>query len=466
MYADCENRNQNDSSSINNYHIYVFGMPENSAESILKDDRVQRVFFVETDDGTQCRIQLKSKYSSDAKNIFIEIMDSFDMWSDPHYKGWTPKQVMYTISRDQYMNTSRYVSTVTPYVLRPTSILLTLFFAVFLGAAVSLLQNEKYNRSLADYGALRAIGMTKLQIFYINLFQTLVIDLASLLPAGALSVGAARLIAALLKNTGISFEYFLSAFYGPSLYLSVMIVFVELAVASLIGTLLVCLLARDIEIIDLINRKRVMAVSWVEKSYDRFEKARSAAVYGVLRAIRFRRSVFISGLEVAVMLPLPVIMIYVLLSGKIESAATNPSYWLIFSVSMGLSLTAAIVAAVVAGYHVLGRKKEFAVLRSIGSSKFGVFKIVLSSCITDALVSACTGAVAAAIACNWFINAEATTILTHHAVGIPLAEFLKLALFFSASAAAFTIPTELIGMIISLFGSMGSSISGNLREVE
>ncbi|MDD6799114.1 MAG: ABC transporter permease [Firmicutes bacterium] len=466
MYADCDYRSQRESDSLDNYHIYAYGVPESGAGAIRSDERVQRVFFVNTSDGTQCRIQLKSEYANQAKSFFIELMNSFGLWSDPHYEGWTLKQLYYTIGREQYLNTVRYVSAITPYIARPSSILLTMFFAVFLGAAVSLLQNEKYNRSLADYGALRAIGMTKLQIYFINLFQTLIIDLASLLPAGALSVGAARLIAALLKRAGVSFEYFSSAFYGPSLYLSVLLVFFELTAASLIGTLIVCRLAREIEIIDLINRRRELAVSWVEKSYDRFEKARSAAVYGLLRAIRCRRSVFISGIEVAVMLPLPVIMIYVLLSGKVERAASTPSYWLIFSVSAGLSLTAAVVAAVVAGYHVLGRKKEFAVLRAIGSSKRGIFRIVLPSCITDALVSACTGAVAAAAACNWFINSEAPIVLTHHAVGIPLGQFLRLALFFSASAAAFTIPTELAGMSVSLLRSMGSSISDNLREVE
>ncbi len=471
MYLECESVRRVSEYTPSNYHIKLYYLTMAEAEEIERMEEVDCIYteYVEMNEYGQkgtvlaVRIRLKSAYANQAGSFARSLMSEYDLYELPRYSKYRTDFKMYS---DVY-NYNYYVETTTPYIVRPSTLMIVGLFSLFLGSSVILLFHEKYERSVREYGTLRALGMRRRDIVIINLMETALVEVVSLIPAVGLSVAAFRGFSQLASDieSDVVYQYVSNIPIG-----NIIVVFIAVTIGALAGSAITCALSYERSDIELINAQAQNSISFVEKTDPKIDRANSPGLYTRLYLVRMRKRQLLNAISIAVTLPLPLYFLTLAVQVVSEAAIDSiHSLFVIFIAAM-LVLASSVLTCMTAAYHIMWRKREFSTFRLIGASKRMIFGLVIPEAIITSILCSLPGGITSFYTYDKITFAEAPVVKSWVAVAgmqhYTMASALFLLFFGAAAALVIIILPNLIGTSFTLLRSLKASIIEAIREVE
>lgn len=472
MYMECESIRQISEYTPTNYHIHLYYLTMKEAEEIEHMEEVDCIYtdYVEIREYGQSsstvlevRIRLKQQYADRAGTFARSLMSKYDLYEIPRYSEYRNNLKMY----DDVYNYTYYVATTTPYITRPSTLIIVALFSLFLGSSVILLFQEKYERSVREYGTLRALGMRRRDIVVINLMETALVELISLIPAVLLSLASFRVFSRLASDieTDVTLQYVSNLPIG-----NIIAVFIAVTIGALAGSAITCALSYERSDIELINAQEQCSISFVEKTDPKLDRASSPRIYTRLYLVRMRKRQLLNAVSIAVTLPLPLYFTTLAVETIGEAEILSDYSLFILFIAAMLILASAVLTCATAGYHIMWRKREFSTFRLIGASKRMIFGLVIPEAIITSILCSLPGGLTTFYIYDKIAFAEAPVIKTWIAVEgmqhYTLAGALFLLLFGATAALVIVILPNLIGTSVMLLKSLKSNIIEAIREVE
>lgn len=451
--------------SEENYHFQLYDLTPEEREYVESLPYVFYVKYKHIDDNCgedqilTC-VRVYHEQSAVSLKYARELMDRFDLWSRPHYA----KVPYYIILRDRIANTMYYMLTATPYILYPDTQLILNLFSLFLSAAATLIFQERYKRCYAEFGTLRSLGMTDRDIYKINLLQTAAVQLCALLPASLAVVGFGKVYAKISETLDTMDSQIYLDLLKHIPFANIIYIFIISTLAAAAGTFIVCHSERNRTLMELLGGQKSGAVSFVQKTSSAFERARSAHIYNLLHLVRTRSQALRNMLAVTIMLPLPLFFVCLYSEGitdKNTKHLLTASY--IGAITALLIIADFVLAFTVSAYFIRGRKREFAILRSLGTP---VGELALFA-LPDAAIKYLLSAFAASLS-MFYIYTKYFYSMNYHPdmYGQWVATmFFIIKPLLAASVIAALLP-GILGAAAALVGSAGRNIIKHLRETE
>ncbi len=498
FYLEADWRAQVMPDNPNNYHFTVKDHTDAQRRYIVSQPWVQAWYEEDVNDryGTYQYSQLKIRV--DWENVLSsnalawEIFDHFDLWHsdfyeqsfesvkssiertmraswgfDTHRNGktfeqWLEQNTEQSFLRNYVQNTRFTRLTINSYIIRPEFAMYMGMFSLFLGSTMAILFWEQYRQNLAEFGTMRAYGMKKRQIVFINCIETFVINLAAI-PVSWLITAAVVWIYSLATNHLDDGSVYLTL--GEYLPLGAMaIVALMMLAVALLGCIGICLLYRNYTVMELLRGIEAHRISFVSKTSPRFESANGLAIYDRLYITRTRASFLLGALILAMMLPLPLLFFTIVVNFVGGEPTGGDVLIVIYHIvqTILLFITAITVTFVSTRQAADTRTHEFAVLRALGANR----RRVKITAFTQAVLQSIITTVLAAI---FFINMSDTTQTVS---SLPIARNINFfalilqILLYAIGAAILILPPTLGGVAASLRRFFKRSTIANLRETE
>ncbi len=285
------------------------------------------------------------------------------------FDQWLVHNTKESFIRIEVQNASFCRLTVDSYIIRPEFAMYMQLFACFLGSTMAILFSEQYRQNLSQFGTMRAFGMKKRQIVFINCIETFLINLFAV-PVSWIVTGIVTTLYNLCTKKLNDGTVYLNL--GETLPFGAMIVVALMMVSvSVLGCLAVCMLYNNRTIMELLRGIEKNSVSFVSKTSPRFEKAQNLAIYDRLYLTRTRVSFALNTLVLALMLPLP--LWYFTLCLTMIGQNLSGGEWLIaiYHIVQAVLLfaTSITVTFVAVRQSADSRSHEFAILRAVGCKK-------------------------------------------------------------------------------------------------
>ena len=344
--------------------------------------------------------------------------------------------------------------------MQPGFLFLISLLAMFLAAAVLILQLETYRTNYGEYGCLRAIGFCRAQLFFVNLIENLIVNLLAIPLAVLFTAGILELYFAITAPYAAEAAavYFTVAGFVPVPVLAALAAY--LLGSGLFSTFLVCWFHRKKPVMSLLRREDTFRIPFVAKTSSLFENSRGIGTYCRLYTVRARAMLIRYAAVTALMLPLPM---YYLLYGVIERPTDPvPAIYTAFQVA-AVFITALAVTTGASRMLARSREREFGIIRALGANRGTVRRITYP-------VAALQGAAVLVLVLTVYLTVSGV-FSTGNYVGstegsVPLAKMLSESLLLIFSAAAFVIPSVFSGPAVFLFGFFHRSIITSVRETE
>lgn len=341
-----------------------------------------------------------------------ELLDKFDLWSTPYYEplieagynkqlaqimednvlvspndriktGETASEAALRAAKQIFVmshyckNQSFCRKTINSYIIRPEFFNLMSLIALFLSAAIVILQTENYHHRSREFGSLRTLGMKKRHIVYICSIESLLTSLAAI-PFGTIAALIfVKLYIALFGDLMERNDVYMTLL--DNIPISV-IVFVSilLTLFSLLACIFVAVTNRNRDIVDLIRGQIDLTVSFVAKTSGRFENAKNALIYSSMYTKRTKKNFILSLIIVIIMLPLP--LGFTLLTSELifrnnSGAIPLESIYYGFQTLM-LMITSASVIFTSTKSSTDRRRHEIGVFRSLGLRRSPIRQII------------------------------------------------------------------------------------------
>jgi len=454
-----------------NFHFTLYDLTEEEMEEVAGWFGVQAV-YVEEEPGkvwpksyniqpkTALRVRISMDQAPRTQAIYKDMLDTFELWERPPYEQYNSVEGKQIVQHMRIgINRSFLVDTATPYLMRPATLLMMELFALFLGSAIAILLYERYQRNMPEFGTLRALGFTKGQIAAMNIAQSGLISLLSLPLAVGMALGITTLFKALTADLPGDKSMIALLDYIPAA--GICVAFLTLFVTTLAGSALVCVLLRNVELLDQLRGQTNLQVSFVAKTSERLAQAKTMYFYTILHFFRTRRSSLLYTLAILVMLPLPIV--YGELFGAMGSIPENNAilmsrFYLVQAAMLLLTTIGVCIAS--SAYQMMGRRRELATFRALGCSRWQTLRLVLPEILLQSLL--------ASLICGVVIN-DLMLRFAFAEVSRPAMEvlvfmggiFQYIGISFLAS-----FPFLLLGTFASLHRITSANIIDHLRGVE
>lgn len=508
LYMNANWRNQVMPEKPQNYHFTVKGLTEYEKKQIRAKPYVLACYDVEryvssneTVNDT-LRVRVIWSENNNAIKYAWEIFDELELWEREVYKGSynsTLQSVIYELkktyftdneyflidsnttlrSRAEAIAKQRFVSSKTvrnssycnsimnSYTMQPEFLMLTSLIALFLGGVIMILQSENYRALMPEYGSLRSFGLKKIQLFYINAIQTIAASIAAI-PIGSVAAVITVKIY-LLVNKDILTDDSIYFKLTENIPISVILVMsLILLIVSVLGSILVCRYYRDRSTMQLLKREGSVQVSFVAKTSPRFERARSIGIYSSLQIRRTRTAFILLTAIIAIMMPLPTS--FMMQAGKvlfnsdeISNADTAMGMYFLFQ-SIILFITSVVVIYIAARSRAEDRHGELAILRSLGTNKKQLRRVVYPSVVWQTLIT-----IIPAFAIYSYLTDELTYYPTSNPNRMRHLSLIEFAKIFSSNALGIVLlvaPPLLLGTALSLLRFHRRSVIESIRENE
>lgn len=335
-----------------------------------------------------------------------ELFDIFDLWHSPYYKdsfewsynyglknimtrylcnspddilpnGMTAAESNLEACKTVYIfehsaNRYFYQNTINPPILRPNFITTITFVALFLIAAMAIIQTENYHNRAREFGSLRALGMKKRQIVYICLAENILTSLASI-PVGTIFAFAFVKLYMTLFGKMMAENNIYLTLLGNIPIECIVFVSVELVILASLGCAIVCVLNMKIVVIDLLRDQMNINVSFVSKTSPKFEKSCSSKIYSRLYLGRTRRSLISSIIVTFLMVPLPLSFLAITRSDIVHNAQ-GIAFDAIYDgfQTLILYITTSAIIYVSTKSSIDRRRGEIGILRSLGMRRSSI----------------------------------------------------------------------------------------------
>lgn len=376
------------------------------------------------------------------------------------------RNIAITSTLDDYIINNDYtMRTINGYTMQASFLMRTFLLMLFLGGAILILTLETYRANFREYGALRAIGFRNEHLLYVNLCKNLLVSLAAIPVAAAVTYGAVQLYYLLTAPLRADAKnvYFTIADYIP--VPTLLVLSLCLTVSSLISTVIVYALHRNKTNMSYLRGEDTFTVSFVSKTSPRFESASSILEYCRLYAIRARSTLSRYTVVTAIMMPLPMfyLLVGVSMLGDANSAAGQISAIYTAFQTLAVLITTLCVTHAASRMLAASRNQELGIIRAIGGSKRTVRAVTypiaaVQFCAVLVLSVILFQSVTDGFATNMDVasknNAKALTALASEAL-LPL-----------CSAIFFVLPSAFSGLISFLAGFFKRPIIEAIREVE
>ncbi len=483
-----------------NYHFSFYNLSEADKTYIRRQDWVQATYDLYADVRSEAytnefRVRVTWEHTANAVSLARQVMlqrglferepyaaayqreyerqyqEFLNKWMGmPERNGITVEEASAIntrsyILRSKVNNTSFLMKTQNSYTMQPSFFAFMFMLALFLGAATTILTLETYRSSFCDFGTLRALGMNRMHIFFVNLLESLGVALAAIPAAILLSIGGVQLYYLLSAPYAESAGevYFTIAHYVPIPTLAVICLY--LIGAALLGTLLVCWIYRTKPILSLLRSIGTFTVSFVSKTSSFFEYSRGVGGYSRLYGIRARASLLRFTAVIAIMLPLP--MYYMIaavgLIGTMDSpAAIVQGIYILFQAA-AILITALCVTWSASRMAARSRMTELGIFRALGADRTAVRRITYPIAAAQSMLM-----LVLALGVNLFINGFFSTgnYIDSTAGAVSAAELILQALLYMISAAVFVLPSTYGGLLTFLHSFFRRSIIESIREYE
>ncbi len=366
----------------------------------------------------------------------------------------------------QYVqNTGYTMRTQNGYIMQPGFLSFLFVLALFLGSAILILALEMYRSNFREYGSLRALGLRKEQIFFINLWESLFINAAAIPVAGLGTYGAVRLYYLLTDEYTAQANdvYFTITNYVPMPVLALLALY--LLATALGSTALCCFMYRKSSIMSLLRGENTFKIPFVAKTSPQFETARDIRVYGRLYGVRARATLTRFTLIVAIMLPLPTS--YLMQGVGMLTMLDTPSH-IVEAIYSAFQIAAVLITTLSVTYSASrmlaqSRAGELAVIRALGGSRRHIRLVTYPTAAAQAGVI---------LLLSLFVNAFISKIFsTGNYIGSTegaraISELVSVVIVYAVSTAFFVIPSAFSGLLTFLFGFFRRPIITSIRETE
>ena len=483
-----------------NYHFSFYNLTEADKTYIARQDWVQASYDLYTNDRreeyvNQFRVRVTWEYTANAVTLARKILlergllerepyasayqreyewqyaEFVNKWMGMTERGGITAAEAATVNARSYIlrsmvnNTSFLQKTQNSYTMQPSFFSFLFMLALFLGAATTILTLETYRSAFSDFGTLRALGMDRRHIFYVNLIESLGVALAAIPAAILLSVGAVQLYYVLSAPyvEAAGEVYYTIAHYVPIPTLGVICLY--LIGAALIGTVIVCLIYRTKSILSLLRSMGTFAVSFVSKTSSFFENSVGVGGYSRLYSIRSRASLLRFTAIIAIMLPLPMYYTIVTLSviGSMDTpAAIVQGIYILFQAA-AILITTLCVTLAASRMAARGRVTELGIFRAMGADRAAIRRITYPTAGAQSIAM-----LALAVGVNLFIGGFFSTgnYIDTTAGAVSAGEALLQMFLYAISAAVFVFPSTYGGLLLFLHGFFRRPIIESIREYE
>ncbi len=366
----------------------------------------------------------------------------------------------------QYVQNSSYtMRTQNGYIMQPAFLSFLFVLALFLGAAILILALEMYRANVKEYGCLRALGLKKEQIFFVNLWESLLVNLLAIPIASLATYGAVHLYYLLTdKYTSNANDiYFTIANYIPLTVLSLLSLY--LIVTALGSIALSCFMYRKKGVMSLLRGEDTFHIPFVAKTSPQFENARGIGVYARLYGLRARASLVRFTLIVAIMLPLPTS--YLLQGVSMLTIPDTPSH-IVQAIYSAFQITAVLITTLSVTYSASrmlaqSRAQELSVIRALGGSRQTIRRV------TYPIAAVQAGSI---LVLSLFVNAAISRFFsTGNYIGSTegaraVSELAGVVIVYAVSTAVFVIPSAYSGLLSFLHSFFRKPIITSIRETE
>lgn len=456
-------RDSDDPAQQNRFCVRVTWKHVPDALALARSVMMQRGLFEREPYASRYRLECKYQYDK-----FVE------KWNGRTDDGVTTAKAAAELNarsyilRYQVQNRSFLRKTQNGYLMQPRFFTALLVFALFLGAATTILILESYRSSFSEYGCLRALGLRREQLFYVNLLEVLGVNLAAIPVSVLATAGAVRLYYAITAPYAARAGtiYFTITHYVPVKTLLLLAAY--LILAALGGTLYVCFLYRGKSVMSLLRGEGTFAVSFVSKTSPRFERSRGVGGYARLYGIRARAALLRYTAVTALLLPLPMYYLGIsahLLSffaaGKADAdpASAVEGIYLLFQ-ALSLFATTLCITFAASRISTQSRCRELAVFRALGADRAAVRRVTypLATAQGASILALVLMLAVAIFSDGSYVASREGAKSLHEAAGTLLS--------FWISAAIFVIPSVYGGLSAVLHSFFRRPILASLRETD
>lgn len=349
------------------------------------------------------------------------------------------------------------------YWMQPKFFMILVLFTSFLSAATTVLTLETYRSKFCDFGTLRALGMRRRDIFFVNWITSAIVTLIAIPVAIGVCFGAVQLYKCIVAPFGAAadFTYTIDRFI-PWGTLAVLAVFMILS--ALVGTTVVCMLYRTKTTLSLLRREGTFTVPFVSKTSPAFERSEGVGGYNRLYGRRARSMLLRYSAVTAVLLPLPMYYMFLTVTQLLTLDSASDQITLIYTVFqlVGVMITSMCVAVVAARMFTGSRVGEFAVMRALGADRRAIHQVAYSTAAWQTKVM-----LIFSLVLTWLMNGiTATTYIDSTEGAKSVSEILLLLLGYGGSALLFIVPSVYGGLSTVLHRFFRRPIITAIREKE
>ncbi len=483
-----------------NYHFSFYNLTEADKDYIKKQSWVLAVYDLYTDvndpaRANEFRVRVKWEYNAAAMSLADSVYTARGLEDrEPYASAYAKEYVSQyqVILREWYgadtrgglraetvaaENAHSYVMrffvrhdaylnrVINNYAMQPSFLSFLLLLSLFLGAAILILNLETYRSNFREYGTLRTLGFTKVHIFFVNLWESLFVNLSAIPAAILITAGLVQLYYTLTApfSGEAAAVYFTIAEYVPVPTLGLLAG--NLLGTAVISTAYCCFLYREKSVISLIKNEDSFTVPFVAKTSPLFEKARGIAVYCRLYIRRARAMLIRYTAVLAVMLPLPM---YYLIAGISMLTAVDSPAEKIRTIYISFQIAAVLLTTLAVTYSASrmlahSRVQELSVIRALGGSRKTVRRVTYPVSAAQA---------AALLLLTLLVNACIGTLFsTGYSIGTAEGRRLSFDDLFAiavqaAAAVVFVLPSAFSGLLTFLCGFFRRPIITSLRDTE
>ncbi len=506
LYLNADWRNDVMPLKESNYHFYIQDLDEsekgwiNAQPWCLKVYNEMRYDSEGTLKQNTLRVRVIWSENINALKYAREVFDRFDLWTSPTYvkrynsyyesklalirkeylglpedtmlpHGMTIRQEAENQAKNKLLTedvrNDRYMrAVINTYIIRPEFFTLLTVFALFLSGAMVILISERYRVRMAEFGALRSIGLKKRQLWYINGIDNIISSIVSIPIGIALAAGVVKLYSLVFADILADDSVYLKLEENLPIAATA-IVAVMMAVASLAGCMLVCYLFRERTVMELLKKEGSVRVSWVAKTSPRFEKAKSSAIYETLASRRTKLTFILATAIIVIMMPLP--LAYLIRSVETLTTASGDTsklaegIYYIFQAGV-LFVTSMLVTYISSRSSTERRHGEFGILRSLGMNKRAIRRTAFRRAIKQ-IAFTCVPAVLLFMKVSDTTSYSRTSSINRE-LDVNIPEFLAKVASESAGVALLITPPILLGVALSLLRFGRRSVIESIRDNE
>ena len=300
------------------FEIKLYEMPHNSIAYIESLPYVKSVKSV-TDEinSNTLYIAFNPPHNESANAIFKafdRLIDDINLRQYPYYQTWERdiggfNRNTFKMPYNRWFNAFYIDALLENPMFSPPMLVLMFTSSILMSAVMILVFSLKLKKNINEYAMLRSLGMTTFDIMKINMFQGMGILLLSTPIAFVTSAVTMKLVCEASHNLYPEVRDNTPLIYNLPVQYIIIAVLIITAVSS-VSLLLVCKLYNRKTIVGLISGAELLKISFVEKSSDKFEKARDFSHYGKLYRKRTRKSLLSTNIAYVAMLIFPLIFVY------------------------------------------------------------------------------------------------------------------------------------------------------------